>query len=317
MAAHNHHPLILNVDGYPIEFSFDFSHLRVRDSGVGYDSFPETPIVLEGAIYTLFQVSSARVTKGVVPTAILSLVALDMRDSTTSLSNGTLQTTIPELRTYEYRISRQPTNVFHSRLGYGIIEFAPVWCSNACASKRNGACGGCFSKSYWTLRKIPQDIIDSLVKKSTPPVVVYDPMNPGGKRSYILPDHAILVDYRDIRDSENRCEGGHFLPLTLAILATLKTYQSRFPDASFPSTSPERLQEIMLYKTLDNYNFLDTTSEHAEGDGWPYTRADVKKCLRFCNYTLEYIDNALDEDNNVTYTLLPKGRSFLAMFETE
>lgn len=295
---------MINIDGYPVEFDLDLSFLRTRGDADVYKTFSELPIVLEGSLYTLFRVNSIQVIKKTLPHAMLRIVSLDL-PKPTQLSNGTLTSQIPEIRTYDLPISRQPMSVFHKVCGYGVIEYNALWCSNECATKkREYTCNGCFSKSFWTLRKLPSEYIDKLIQQSTPPIIVYDPINPP---SYIIPDNAILVDFRDIQDEANKCDGGHFLPLTLAILSVLKKYNAKKGDG---------LQEIMLYKILDHYNYKDTTSLYPEGSGWPYSRDDTKKCLRFCTYNLEYINNELDDDNNVVYDLLSKGRHFLAMFES-
>jgi hypothetical protein len=294
----------MNIDGYPVEFDIDLSFLRTRGDSDCFKTFSETPIVLEGALYTLFQVNSVQVIKRTIPSATLRIVALDL-PKPTYFSNGALQSMIPEIRTYDFPISRATMSVFHKTVGYGMLEYNALWCSNECATKRREyVCDGCFSKSYWSLKKLSDEHVTKLIKQSTPPVIVYDPLHPS---SYLIPDGAILVDYRDIQDEENKGEGGHYLPLTLSILAILKKYTM---------SKTFKLQEIMLYKILDNYNFLDTTSLHPEGRGWPYTRADVKRCLRFCTYTLEYINNELDDNNDVVYEILPKGISFLNMFES-
>jgi len=295
---------IMNIDGYPVEFDIDLSFLRTRGETDAYKSFSEIPIVLEGALYTLFQVNSVQVIKRTIPSALLRIVALDI-PRPTQFSNGTLQSIIPEIRTYDFPISRVTMSVFHNKVGYGMIEYNALWCSNECATKRREyVCEGCFSKSYWSLKKLSDEHVSNLIRQSTPPVIIYDPLRPS---SYLIPDGAILVDFRDIQDEENKGEGGHYLPLTLSILAILKKYTK---------TKVFKLQEVMLYKILDNYNFRDTTSVSIEGQAWPYTRADVKRCLRFCTYTLEYINNELDDNNDVVYEILPKGISFLAMFET-
>lgn len=272
-----------------VKFDVDLSFLRLRN---GDSSLNDTPIVLEGAVYMLFQVVSVHIIKGKM-SARLQITAYDSPKAM-SLSNGTLHMSSPDIKTYDIPLSRSRTIVRCSCDVYGVIEYQPVWCSGECTVKRREMiCEACFSKSYWSLRALDSILKKELVKESYPPIVILDSRKPS---SHIIQDGSIIIDRRDMLDTSNRCEGGHFLPLTLSILAVL--------------SRSKVVKEEELYSILDDYNY------HSPLEKWPYSRQDVKKCLRLCTYTLEYIDNQLDDDNIVTYRILPKGSSFISMFQS-
>lgn len=272
-----------------VGYDMDLSFLRLRNDS---SALNDAPIILEGAVYMLFQVVSVHIIKGKM-SARLQIVAYDS-PKTMSLSNGTLHMSSPDIKTYDIPLPRSRTIVRCTHDLYGVIEYQPVWCSGECTVKRReSSCETCFSKSYWSVRGVDPVLKKELVKESYPPIVILDSRKPS---SHIIQDGSIIIDRRDMLDTSNRCDGGHFLPLTLSILAVL--------------SKSEVVKEVDLYDVLDDYNY------HSSLEKWPYSRQDVKKCLRLCTYTLEYIDNQLDDDNIVTYRILPKGTSFMSMFQS-
>lgn len=281
---------IMSANSLKLDFDIDLSFLNLRNPET--TSFPDEKLVLEGTMYTLFSVSNVSIHKSAPGSARLRVTSFE-KPPDVHLPNGTLQLSSFDTKTYDLPIRTTVMIVFHRFLGYGIIEYQPVWCSSTCTSQRKeDVCGGCFSKSYWSMVKVTDQRKHELFKMSLPPVMVINPRRP----TFIIQAGALIIDYRDIRD-ENKCEGGHILPLTLAILAVLSKYGCVLED--------------FLYRCMEDYNFTSY-----DGVGWSYTPSDVKQCLRTCTYRLEYIDNFLDDDDLVTYRLLPKGKSFIEMFQT-
>jgi hypothetical protein len=284
-----------------IHFDIDISFLLMRNIPI---TLLDTPMILNGVLFSFFQVSKVEIQKEKhPPNAKLYIESQNEHSSNEHSSNE-------HGSSCEFSLSCVSKTVFHSLLGGMMIDYVTIWCSDECAMtkvKYGGKCDGCFSKSYWSMRRMDYKDMVGEIKKQIPPVIVHNPLKP---QPYPTPDGTILIDHRDMRDTDNRCEGGHFLPLTLAILATIKRYGNR-------NKLGVSIKDELLYCVIGCFNYYDATVYPRRCESWPYSRVDVKKGLRLCTYELEYIDNNLNDDNEVIYSLLPKGSNFLAMFETQ